>query len=82
MEDLPTLHFRYSGSEERTRVWFDKGDSEELLLTSLSGDLYRLEESSVIGEPKYGDVIRASRRADGGLFFIAIETRSNLVHQS
>jgi hypothetical protein len=81
MENLPTVHLGYSGSVERTRVWFGNGDSEELLLTPVDGDLYRLEESSFIGEARYGDVIRGSRR-DDGLLFLGIETRSNLVSQS
>ena len=82
MENLPTVHFGYSGSVERTRVWFGNGDSEELLLAPVGGDLYRLEESSFIGEARYGDVIRGSSRDDGGLLFLGIETRSNLVSQS
>jgi len=80
--DGPTVHFGYSGSNERTRLWFDNGDSEELLLTPIDGDLYRLEESSFVGEMRYADVIRASPRDRGGLLFLAIETRSNLVTQS
>ena len=82
MEDLPKVHVRYSGGEERTRVWFENGDSEELLLTPLEGDRYRLEESSFIGEARYGDVIRASCRDGGGLAFLGIETPSNLITQS
>lgn len=62
MHDLPTLHLGYSGSNERTQLWFDNGDSEELLLTPLEDNLYRLEESSFLVEAMYGDVIRASRR--------------------
>lgn len=82
MEDLPKVHVGYSGSEQRTRVWFEDGDSEELLLTPVEGDLYRLDESSFIGEARYGDVIRASCRDDGGLVFLRIETPSGLVAQS
>lgn len=61
---------------------FEDGDSEELLLTPVEGDLYRLDESSFIGEARYGDVIRASCRDDGGLVFLRIETPSGLVAQS
>jgi hypothetical protein len=82
MPNSPAVHFKYSGDDERTRVWFEDGDSEELLVTALGNDCYRLEESSLLGEARYRDVIRAIRRADGGLLFHGIETRSDLVTQS
>lgn len=77
-----TVHVEYSGSDERTRIWFDNGDSEELLVTVVGCDLYRVEETSLFGDANYGDVIRASRRSDGGLLLLGIESRSDLVTQS
>jgi hypothetical protein len=65
-----------------TRFWFENGDSEDLLVTSLGGDLYRLEQSSFIGDAMYGDVVRARRREDGVLLFLGIEAHSDLVSQS
>ena len=37
---------------------FDNGDSEELLLTPLGDNLYRVEESSLLGELMYRDVVK------------------------
>jgi len=48
--DTPTISLRYAGNEGRTRIIFGNGDTEDLLLTPLGDDLYRLEESSLLGE--------------------------------
>lgn len=61
MEKLPSLHLRYGDDDGGARFWFENGDSEDLLVTSLGGDLYRLEQSSFIGDAMYGDVVRAQR---------------------
>lgn len=61
MENLPSLHLRYGDDDGGARFWFENGDSEDLLVTSLGGDLYRLEQSSFIGDAMYGDVVRAQR---------------------
>lgn len=81
MPESPTLHVHYDENEGRTRVRFAGGDSEDLLLTPVGDDLYRLEESSLLREARYMDVIRASRLDDGGLLFLGVETPSDLVHQ-
>lgn len=72
---------QYEG-DGQTRIGFENGDSEDLLVTSLGGDLYRLEESSLLGEASYRDVIRARRLSDGSLLFQGVETRSDLIMQS
>lgn len=48
------------------------GDTEDLLVTSMGSDLYRLEESSLFGELRYHDIIEAETRSDGGLQFMRI----------
>lgn len=58
------------------------GDSETLLLTPLGAQLYRLEESSVIADAVYKDVIRATEAEDGALLLIEIAERSPLVTNS
>lgn len=82
MTDNPTISVRYDGNDGRTRITFDNGDSEELLVTPLGGDLYRLEESSLFGEAMYQDVIKAKHLEDGGLQFSSVETRSGMAVQS
>jgi len=41
-----------------TQIVFPNG-SEELLVTPVDGNLYRLEETSILGEAAYHDVIEA-----------------------
>lgn len=82
MPDTPTISVCYDGNDGRTRITFDNGDSEDLLLTPLGDDLYRLEESSLLGEAMYRDVIKAKPLQDGGLQFSSVEARSGLTVQS
>jgi hypothetical protein len=82
VKDSPKISVHYGGGDGRTRIVLANGDTEELLVTPLGGDLYRLEESSLLGEARYHDVIRAKRLDDGGLQFSAVETPSGLVMQS
>lgn len=49
------------------QVLFGEGDSEHLLLTALRGELYRAEESSMLGEVRWRDVIEARTVSDGSL---------------
>ena len=76
MPNAPTVHVEYEGNYDRTRIYFDNGDSETLILTPQGDDLYVLEESSFLGEAMYKDVIRATRREDGNLLFVSVERRS------
>jgi hypothetical protein len=80
--DTPTISVRSGDEDGRTRITFGNGDSEELLLTPVGEDLYRLEESSLLGEAMYRDVIKAKLLDDGGLQFLHIEARSGLTVQS
>jgi hypothetical protein len=81
LSDLPTVHFEYAG-DGRAQIVFENGDSEELLVTPLGSDVYRLEESSFCGEMRYLDVIRAVTRDDGALLFKEVVTRSELANES
>jgi hypothetical protein len=77
MAETPTVPIRYDGNEERMLVFAD-GDSELLLLSAVGPDLFRLEESSLLGEGRYHDPIRVSRRDDNSLQFQEIVTPSGL----
>jgi hypothetical protein len=82
LSDLPTVHFQYAGDGSRAQIVFQNGDSEELLVTPLGSDLYRLEESSFCGDMRYRDVICAITREDGALIFEAVVARSELANES
>jgi hypothetical protein len=71
------MHFEY----EDSCVVYENGDSEQLLLTNMGPDLYRLEESSLLFDAVYGDIIRVKMMADGALLFVEIAERSNLTTQ-
>src|ERR1017187_5616775 len=58
-----------------THVEYANGDCEELLVTPVGPNLYRLEESTLFGEPKYHDVIEAETLSEGRLRFIRSEER-------
>lgn len=81
LSDTPTLHIRHEG-DGRTRIMFENGDSEDLIVTSLTSNLYRLEESSFVGEMRYLDVIRAIPLEGGSLLFKEVVTPSTLATQS
>ena len=61
-----------------THVEYANGDCEELLVTPVGPNLYRLEESTLFGEPKYHDVIEAETLSEGRLRFIRIAATSGL----
>jgi hypothetical protein len=60
------------------RMSFQDGDSETLLVTPLGPNLYRIEESSVLGEVSYHDVIEADLQTDGTVRFLRVVTPSGL----
>lgn len=68
--------------ERSSRITFDNGDIEDLLLTPLGDNLYRVEESSLLGECMYRDVVKAKPLDDGTLQFLSVEARSGLTVQS
>ena len=80
MSDNPTIHVKYDPEErsDRRSLHFDNGDFEELLLTRLGADLYRCEESSLLDEIRYRDMIRAIEMRDGSLLFVRVEQPSEL----
>jgi hypothetical protein len=83
MPNDPKVHFEYDeDGDARSRVEYENGDSEQLKLTAVAPELYRLEESSFAGEAVYGDTIRADRASDGTLLFREIAKRSPLTTQS
>jgi hypothetical protein len=47
MPNDPTVHFEYNeAGDARSRAVYENGDSEQLKLTAVAPELYRLEESS------------------------------------
>jgi hypothetical protein len=58
------------------------GDSETLLLTPVGENLFRIEESSLVTDAVYRDVIRVTETQDGALLFVEIAERSPLVTNS
>jgi|HubBroStandDraft_1064217.scaffolds.fasta_scaffold482711_2 hypothetical protein len=61
MSRQPTVHFEYEDGASRSRILYQNGDSEQLLLSSLGSDLHRLEESSFAGDAVCGDTISARK---------------------
>ena len=57
---------------------FQDGDSETLLVTPMGQNLYRMEESSLLGEVSYHDVVEAEPQPDGLLRFLRVSTPSEL----
>jgi hypothetical protein len=67
------------GEQARERqVLFLDGDSETLLVTPMGQNLYRMEESSALGEASYHDVIEAELQTDGTLRFLRVYRPSGL----
>lgn len=60
------------------QITFKNGDSEGLLVTCLGENLYREEETSVLGEFRYHDVIEAETQENGALQFLRVVTSSCL----
>ena len=56
-----------------------RGGYEKLLLTPLGGNLFRLENSSLLTGAFYRDVIRATETECDALLFVEITERSSLV---
>ena len=82
MPKTPTPHFEYDDSIVLSRLVYENGDSEQLALTRVGRDLYRLDESSFAGDAVYGDIIRVKEMANGALLFVEITDRSNLTTHS
>jgi hypothetical protein len=61
-----------------TQIALSEGDCEELLVTLVGPNLYRLEESSLLGEVMYHDVIEAEARTDGSLRLLRVVKPSGL----
>lgn len=59
-------------------IAFGDGDTEELLVTPVGRNLYRLEESSLLGEVQYHDVIETETLPDGGLRLVRVAAPSGL----
>jgi Domain of unknown function (DUF4265) len=59
-------------------IVYADGSSEGLLISSVAPDLYRLEESSLLGEAVYGDIIEVEMNKDGRLHFIRIASASEM----
>ena len=81
MPEEPTIHLKYEGNGQGRNVIFPNGDSESLRVSSISSDLFRLEDSSLLGHACYHDVIRASVRDDGALEMHQIVSPSGLKTQ-
>jgi hypothetical protein len=82
MANNVTVRFEYRGNVQRFNLVYANGDSEQLALTCVGRELYRLGESSFIGEAVYGDTICAEKAEDGSLLFKEIAERSKLITQS
>ena len=78
----PTVHFEFAGDRTQFRVLYENGDTETLVMTNVGPELFRLEESSFLGDAVYGDVIRCKPAEDCSLVFEKIVERSKLTTQS
>ena len=67
-----------SNEAEVAKITFVDGYQEEVLAVPVGPNLYRLEESSMLSEAKYHDVIEVKAQADGGLRLLRIVTPSGL----
>ena len=57
-----------SGEQSRVaQITFSDGDYEKLLVTPVGPNLYKMEESSILGEVKYHDIIETETIAEGML---------------
>lgn len=63
----------------RRKLLSARGGYEKLLLTPLGGNLFRLENSSLLTGAFYRDVIRATETEYDALLFVEITERSSLV---
>jgi hypothetical protein len=80
--NTPIVHFEFKDDRAQFHVLYENGDTEGLAMTKVGPDLYRLEESSFVGDAVYGDVIQCRSADDGPLLFEKIAERSKLVTKS
>jgi hypothetical protein len=57
---------------------FQDGSSERLLVTPLAPNLYRLEDSPVLGKASYHDIVETEPQTDGTIRFVRVVTPSGL----
>ena len=66
-------------AEKKTlEISYPDGSSEGLLVSPVGPNLYRLEESSMLGEAVFGDVIEAVPMHEGGLLFKRVASPSGM----
>jgi hypothetical protein len=66
-------------AEKQTlEILYADGSSEGLLVSPVGTNLYRLEESSLLGEAAFGDVIEAEPTPEGGLLFKGVAASSEM----
>ncbi|MFN7543640.1 MAG: DUF4265 domain-containing protein [Acidobacteriota bacterium] len=66
-------------AEKQTfEISYPDESSEGLLVSPVGPNLYRLEESSLLGEAVFGDVIEAEPTQDGGLLFKRVAVPSGM----
>jgi hypothetical protein len=78
MSDAPTVHIQFDGDTRGTLIIYQNGDSESLIVSSVGPDLFRLEESSLLTDARFHDIIRASPKNDGSLNFQSVVSKSGL----
>ncbi len=59
-------------------IEYPDGSSEGLLVSPVGPNLYRLEESSLLGQAVFGDVVEAEPKPDGGLQFKRVASASDM----
>jgi hypothetical protein len=65
----------------RVRITFGDVTNDNLFVSSLSKNRYRLEEAPLLTESVfYGDIIEAERQSDGSLLFTQVLERSGMWH--
>jgi hypothetical protein len=82
MSKTPTVHFDFADTIVRSRLIYENGDSEQLALTVVGLNLRRLDESSFVGDARYGDIIRVKEMDDGALLFVELAESTTLISQS
>lgn len=66
-------------AEKQTlEISYPDGSSEGLLVSPVGPNLYRLEESSLLGEAVFGDVIEAEPTQEGSLLFKRVAAPSGM----
>jgi hypothetical protein len=60
------------------KISFTLNGEEDLFVLPLGGNMYRLEESPMLAEARYHDIIEAETLCDGTLRFVRIATPSTL----